>query len=545
MIRNGLKFGRRAVALGASAALAAGSLVATASTATAAPGDVTQFPLGDFTKGIAEGPAGNLWATVENGTIAKVALDGSTVQYVTGGTPAAIAAGPDGYMWFTDLSSEDVGKISSEGAVQRYANGTVDNAYDIALGLDGNMWFTLPGVLKVGKITSSGNVTLYDTGGIAMTYITPGPEGSNRVYVASGSTNKLGILTSNGTFTEIAGPTGGDRMSDIQLINDQVWFTSVLNGGRDVLTRLVADSSFLQVSNAALGGANYIGVGAKGTMWVAASGPTLSHVTTAGDVAATYSVPGPSRGQVQAKDGNVWAAIGSTVTRVLTGVVPTSSAAPVVNYPSAAIEPPVPPAAGTPMTATNGSWNYMPTSYAYQWQACTTTDSSTCTDIPGATAQAYTVATTDVGKYIRVGVKASNLNGPSETAYSGAVTTGAAPAPVPDPNPTPVPATGEVATVGNGVVMELDAPSRQKRGKKKWYEVAFSASDVQGAVVFEFSKGKRTKTKTVTVEDGLAEYRWKTPRKWRKGRTTVTATFVPSAGSPYTAAEVRDRVRIR
>jgi len=94
-------------------------------------------------------------------------------------------------------------------------------------------------------------------------------------------------------------------------------------------------------------------------------------------------------------------------------------------------------------------------------------------------------------------------------------------------------------------VMELDAPSRQKRGKKEWYEVAFSASDVQGTVVFEFSKGKRTKTKTVTVEDGFAEYRWKTPRKWRKGRTTVTATFVPSAGSPYTAAEVLDRVRIR
>ena len=325
MIRNGTRLGRKAIALAASAALAAGSIVATASTATAAPGDVTEFPVaGDFTQGIAEGPAGNLWVTVDNGTIAKVALDGSTVQYVTNGDPFAIAAGPDGYMWFTDLSSEDVGKISSEGAVQRYENGTVDNAYDIALGLDGNMWFTLPGVLKVGKITSSGNVTLYDTGGIAMTFITPGPEGSNRVYVASGSTNKLGIITSNGTFTEIDGPTGGDRMSDIQLINDQVWFTSVLNGGGDVLTRLVADSSFLQVSNAALRGASHIGVGAKGTMWVAASGPTLSHVTTAGDVAATYPVPGPSRGQVQAKDGNVWAAIGSTVTRVLTGVVPTS-----------------------------------------------------------------------------------------------------------------------------------------------------------------------------------------------------------------------------
>jgi len=150
-----------------------------------------------------------------------------------------------------------------------------------------------------------------------------------------------------------------------------------------------------------------------------------------------------------------------------------------------------------------------------------------------------------VGKYLRVGVRASNLNGPSETAYSALAATGAAPAPAPNPNPNPIPATGEVASIGNGAVMELDAPSRQKRKKRKWYEVVFSVTDAQGTVVFEFQKGKRTQTKTVPIEDGIAEYRWKTPRKWRKGRTTVTATFIPAAGSPYTAAEVRDRVRIR
>ena len=141
-----------------------------------------------------------------------------------------------------------------------------------------------------------------------------------------------------------------------------------------------------------------------------------------------------------------------------------------------------------------------------------------------------------------MGVTASNLNGASTIAYSALVATGAAPAPTPAP---PTPATGPTATIGNGAVMELDAPSAQKRGKKQWYEVVFSATDVQGTVVFEFAKGSRTKTKTVTVEGGLAEYRWKTPKKWRKGRTTVTATYVPAAGSPYTAAEVRDRVRIR
>jgi hypothetical protein len=99
--------------------------------------------------------------------------------------------------------------------------------------------------------------------------------------------------------------------------------------------------------------------------------------------------------------------------------------------------------------------------------------------------------------------------------------------------------------------MELDAPRKQKRKQRKWYDVAFSATDVQGTVTFEFrkkrkNKSDRLKVRTVTIEDGLAEYRWRVPRKWpRKGKTTVTATFIPAAGSPYTAAEVRDRVRIR
>jgi len=544
MIRNGTRSANKAIALAASAALAAGSIVATASTATAAPGDVTQFPLGDSTNGIAEGPAGNLWVTVENGVIAKVALDGTSIGYQTNTDPGAIAAGPDGYMWFTDRARAQIGKISPEGAVQLYSNNSTNRAEDIALGLDGNMWFTVPDAQQVGKITSGGAVTLYNTGGIDMDWITPGPAGSNRVYVASNSQNKLGIVTSDGTFSEIDGPRGGQDVFDIQLIDDQVWFTSS-NGAIASLTRLVADSSFVQVSNAALGNPTHIGVGAGGTMWTANFAPAAtSHVTAGGDVVATYPLPNPAKGLLQAKDGNVWAIIDAGVTRVLTGVVPTSSAAPAINYPSAAIEPPVPPAAGTPMTATNGSWNYIPTSYAYQWQACTTTDSSTCTDIPGATGQIYTVATTDVGRYIRVGVTATNLNGASQPAYSGQVGTGNAVPPTPTPTP-PQPATGAEAAIGNGVLMELDAPSKQKRGKRAWYEVDFSATDVQGTVVFEFAKGSRTKTKTVTVEDGLAEYRWKTPKKWRKGRTTVTATFVPSAGSPYSAAEVRDRVRIR
>jgi len=541
MVRSGTTTKSKVVALAASVALSAGSLVAMAPVAAAAPGDITPFPLGADTEDLAQGPAGNLWVTLENGVIAKVALDGTSIGYQTNTRPGAIATGSDGYMWFTNQAANQIGKISPEGAVQLYSNNTNNPARDIVLGADGNMWFTVPGAQQVGKITSDGNVTLYGTGGIEMDWITPGPEGSNRVYLASDSDNKLGFVTFAGNFTDIDGPATGVDNYDIQLINDQVWFISAGVGGVSALTRLVGDNGFTQVSNAALGNPASIGVGIGGTMWVTSGNLTISHLTTAGDLVANYpfGLSGPSL--LQADDGNVWIAAGD-LERLLTGVVPTSSAAPVVEPSSGLV-------AGATASVSNGSWNYLPTSYAYQWQVCETSEATSCTDVPGATGQNYTVATTDVGKYIRAGVRASNLNGASQPAYSGLVATGAAPAPA--PAPAPLPATGEIADVGNGVVMVLDAPNRQKRKQRKTYDVVFSATDVQGTVTFEFRKNRKNKknrvqTRTVVIEDGVAEVRWRVPRKWpRKGRTTVTATFIPAAGSPYQAAETRDRVRIR
>lgn len=525
----------KALALAATFALAAGSLVANASTATAAPGDTTAFPLGDSTRDLAQGPAGNLWVTVENGTIAKVALDGTSIGYATNASPDMIAAGSANSMWFTNFASNQIGKISPEGAVELFPNGGNATAVGIALGPDGNMWFTIPADRKVGKITSSGTVNLYDTGGIPMFSITPGPEGSNRMYVASPTQNALGFVTMDGSFTRIDGPTGGVGFRDIQLINNQVWMTSD-NGIVFSLTRLVGDSGFTQVSNPALGSTLAIGVGLNGTMWVSSTNSTISHVTTAGDVVATYPLAAIADASLQAQDGNLWATVDRGVTRVLTGVVPTSTAAPV-------LDPTTGLTAGASVSTSNGSWNYLPTSYAYQWQVCQTADATSCADAAGATGQSYTVATADVGKYLRAGVRASNLNGASQPSYSAVVATGAAPAPA--PAPTPQPASGDTASVGNGATMTLDAPTRQKRNKRALYEVVFSVSDVQGTVTFQFKKGKRTKTTTVTLQDGIAEYSWKAPKKWKKGTTRVTATFTPAAGSPYQAAEVRDRVRIR
>jgi hypothetical protein len=96
--------------------------------------------------------------------------------------------------------------------------------------------------------------------------------------------------------------------------------------------------------------------------------------------------------------------------------------------------------------------------------------------------------------------------------------------------------------------MRLDVPGEHKRAQREFYCVQFSNSlGVRGVVTFEFQKGSRTKTKTQTVRArvGFACVTWMPSKKWPKGRTTVTAAFAPTPNTEFTAAKLRDQVKIR
>jgi hypothetical protein len=67
------------------------------------------------------------------------------------------------------------------------------------------------------------------------------------------------------------------------------------------------------------------------------------------------------------------------------------------------------PAVGQTLHAGQGTWGNNPTSFTYQWQRC----ASSCTNIAGATAPTYVVASADVGDSIDVVVTASNTGGSS------------------------------------------------------------------------------------------------------------------------------------
>lgn len=87
---------------------------------------------------------------------------------------------------------------------------------------------------------------------------------------------------------------------------------------------------------------------------------------------------------------------------------PSSSGAPVVSGVAAV---------GQALSTTDGAWNNSPTSYAYQWQSCSSGGTS-CTDIPGATTSSYTLQASDAGHEILSKISATNAAGTTQALSS-------------------------------------------------------------------------------------------------------------------------------
>lgn len=68
---------------------------------------------------------------------------------------------------------------------------------------------------------------------------------------------------------------------------------------------------------------------------------------------------------------------------------------------------------GSTLTASQGTWNGSPTSFAFAWSRCDTNGDS-CATIAGATSSTYTLTQADAGTALRVSVAATNANGTTE-----------------------------------------------------------------------------------------------------------------------------------
>ncbi len=105
---------------------------------------------------------------------------------------------------------------------------------------------------------------------------------------------------------------------------------------------------------------------------------------------------------------------------------------------------------GQTLSASNGSWDNSPTSYAYQWRRCDSSGAS-CLDISSATASTYALVYADAGSTIRVVVTASNSAGSaSATASQTAVVSGLPPANTTLPAISGTTTQGQTVSASNG-----------------------------------------------------------------------------------------------
>jgi hypothetical protein len=135
----------------------------------------------------------------------------------------------------------------------------------------------------------------------------------------------------------------------------------------------------------------------------------------------------------------------------------TSAPTSIVAAPSGALPPAivVPPQisgtaqVGQTLTASTGTWNGSPTTYAYQWERCDAT--GVCTPLDAATTASYVLTPGDVGATMEVVVTATNTVG--SQAATSTPTAAVSPAPVPPATPGSAPAQAGQA----GAVTTTDA----------------------------------------------------------------------------------------
>jgi streptogramin lyase len=539
----------RSVVAVVSGSLVVGSLTL-APAAQAAVGDASVFSMGANAapQDVVAGPDGNLWVTNPgSNTIARVSTAGNVLQNYSLPTANSgvrnIAVGPDNNLWFTMTTSNQIGRITTAGVISTFNIPTANSQpYDIAAGPDGALWFTEFAGNKIGRITTDGgtiNEYVLPSGNTGPWGITNGPTGSSRVYFTASGNGSVGLLTMAGSFSVVNTSNTGSSPRGILVNQGNVWFTMF---GLSSIGNLVTDT---QIASSSIGQqASYMALGPSNTMWLTTASNQVMQLSDRGAVVGTYSLPvanAQPAGIALGPDQNIWVALpgANSIARVSTGATASNTAAPTIS-------PITGLAVGTMLTSTTGTWSVSGGTITYQWQRCSTTTTTSCANIPGATSSTYTITSADVGQFLRSGVSAVTSSGTSSPAYS-AVVAGptAGPGPRPTPTPTPTPG-GNTASIGSGATMELDAPAKQKRTKRKTYDVIFSATDVQGTITLLFRSGSNRKSFTnLPIRDGVVEFGWKVPRRWPLNTTTVVATFVPVTGSKYTAAQATDTVRIR
>ena len=527
---------RAITVLVSSVALVGASLMGAAG-ATAAPGDVSEIGLaaGSTPRDVAEGPDGNMWVTGgASNTIAKVSMTGGVTAYALPlpanvSNPWSIAAGPDGNMWFTLRSGGKIGRITTSGAVSLIDLPDASmQPQDIAAGPGNSMWFTELGG-RIGRVTMAGAVSMFTVpwANSQPHSIAAGPASVDGLYFTDSGADRVGFVVSDGSIYSNQVLIADSAPSGIVNVDDAMWFVM---SGTNKLAKILQGDALLETS--VVGGPTAIAKGVGNTMWISLSARnSVAKYSVQGAPLGEYPLTSPNSlpaGLAEGPDTNLWVAQTNAgkIARVLSGQVPVATTAPSIT-PANGVK------AGTTVTASEGTWDYAPTTYTYQWQACSNgADANSCANIAGATSKTYVATAQNTNQYLRVGVQAVNGSGPGSPSYSSLVGVGTTPAPA----PTPVTG-GQTVTIAEGVTLTLKSVKRSRAGKKRSFAVIANTSNIKGKVRISIvdaagrerqvvAKGRWLKPLGANTKRALKRKR--ISRSLSPGTYTVKAVFTPT-----------------
>lgn len=196
-------------------------------------GHITVYPVSHPPYAITKGPDGALWFTEnENGAnwIGRMTTAGKVTEFKVPSKNAdaasGITTGPDGALWFTQFSTNQIGRISTSGAVRLFKNTDGDDEPGPIVSHGGALWFGESD--GVGEVTTSGHFTEHPvpvSGSGAITGMTIGPD--RHIWFAANEESEIGTIAGGKLVEYATGPlTRG--MWGIALGSDNaLWFTEL------------------------------------------------------------------------------------------------------------------------------------------------------------------------------------------------------------------------------------------------------------------------------------------------------------------------------